>query len=177
MLSKRRAAAVQAFESDRVDALLHHATGREEIELFASSGATLVSLAARVAGEPDPTNADWTPDQDVLAKVVRRIELRELLDLPRRECARENPEPEASACCCLSEALDKAADSATRAGIVKTATKAHKARWRWLRNRPASRPAPVPRPETPRPAPAPIPPPERATQTATGYLRPPCCSG
>jgi hypothetical protein len=173
-LRRRKLTAIaKQRQADDLDAVLQHKTDREMLELFASSGATLLSLAARVAGESDRTNADWSPDPDVLAKVVRRIELRLEHQLPHAECviAEADRDPEASSCLCLRETLDESA-TLTRAGIVRAATKAHKTRWKWLQNKPAPRPPePVSRPERVPPIPRPIPKPERVTETPTKPFR------
>jgi len=151
MRLKKAHEAVEEFDRTRVDALLQHATGREELELFASSGATLLSLAARVAGEPDPTDADWSPDPGVLARVVRRISLRTEHQLPHRECILENPEPEARSCQCLAEVLDsQETGTLTRSGVVKAAKRLHRETWAWLKTKPPPRPERVSRPETPK---------------------------
>jgi hypothetical protein len=157
--------AIQAFESDRVAALLEHKTPAEETELFASSAVTLTVLVdAAISKTPLETfdsrsvGPDSDPDPDVLAKVARRIQLRLEHRLPHRECVVEDPERDAAHCRCLTELLDsKESETLTRAGVIRRATKEHKARWRWLKNKPAQRPEPVSRPEPPPPTPRPIP--------------------
>jgi hypothetical protein len=49
---KRRSAAAQAFEADRVDQVLEHKTDRERLELFASSGVTLSVLVSTGSHRP-----------------------------------------------------------------------------------------------------------------------------
>jgi hypothetical protein len=102
--------------------------------------------------------------------------MRQELKLPARECVRRRPEPEASHCVCLREAVDAAIASGqpmTRDEVMKAARKAHAGRWAWLKRRPKPRPeppAPEPRLE-PRPKFVPKPRPEIVTETPTRPVR------
>jgi hypothetical protein len=84
---------------------------------------------------------------------------------------RRKPEPEASGCVCLREAVDAAIASEqpiNRDEILKAARQAHGERWAWLKRKPASRPEPVAKPRhEPRPKPTPKPKPEAITETNT----------
>jgi len=160
---EKRESAAHAFTTGADG--LEDATDREEMELFASSGTTLTELDAGEVRRYAP---------EAVARVRARIRRRRQLNLPRRECVAEDPEPEAGCCECLREVLDDPqSETLTRAGVIRRATKAHRELWAWTKSpkvRPP-RPEPVSRPEKPRPAPRPIPRPDRATETNTRPAR------
>jgi hypothetical protein len=172
---KRRAAAVQAFEADRVDAVLEHKTYAEWWELLGASartgGLTLSALARYDPREPgkDEPMMEIEYDPVVLDRVVRRIELRQRLGLSHRDCVVDDPPAEADHCRCLSETLDSLIDSGpSSATVLKAARRTHRERWAWLKRKSAPRPESVAKPRyEPRPKPIPRPRSEAGLAKAT----------
>jgi hypothetical protein len=89
----------------------------------------------------------------LMKQLAARIKLRVALLLPKRDCIVSNPPPDAASCACLSEVLDRVAETGeevTRLEIVRAARMAHNKRWDWLKRL-------SPRPPSPRPEPPPGP--------------------
>jgi hypothetical protein len=127
-LRRRLTAIAEQLQEDDADAVLaERATACERTSLaFADirfSGVTLTALATRV--EAEERGEELPPlkrDPDAIARVVERIELRERLGLPHRDCYQRRPKKD---CACLYDALDKADETATKAGVLEAAKAEH----------------------------------------------------
>ncbi len=127
-LRRRPTAIAEQLQEDDVDAVLaERATACERTSLaFADirfSGIMLTALATRA--EAEDRGEDLPPlkrDPDALARVVERIELRERLGFPDRDCYQRRPKKD---CACLYDALDKADETATKAGVLEAAKAEH----------------------------------------------------
>jgi len=120
-------------------------TEREQSELTLNaitySGTTLRQLVDAAKGEAD-LPAPLKPDPAVVARIARRIELRQRLGLAKTDCASRSRRP-SPGCDCLSAALD-AGQPTTRAEALEAARALHRARWPH-RKPPPPKPEPVPR--------------------------------
>jgi hypothetical protein len=155
-LRRKLTAIAEQLQGDDVDAVLaERATEYERTSLaFADirfSGVMLTALAARV--EAEERGEDLPPlkrDPDAFARVLERIELRERLGLPDRDCYQRRPKKN---CACLYDALDKADETATKASVLELAREEHERRSKTYTTLPAFehlRPKPTePKPSAP----------------------------
>jgi hypothetical protein len=153
-----------------------HATDREQMELLAASGVTILGLAAALGG-PCPVKGmppSRPPDPEAVAKVRARIRRRRRLGLPDVDCLDRKCK-----CGALLDALDQTDESAPKDEVVRAARKLHKRRagpfrtlpqFRHLLPRPRVEPDPPAARERPQMPPAPIPA-AVVTQTSTKPFR------
>ena len=126
-----------------------HATDREQMELLAASGVTILGLAAALGG-PCPVKGmppSRPPDPEAVAKVRARIRRRRRLGLPDVDCLDRKCK-----CGALLDALDQTDESAPKDEVVRAARKLHKRRAGPLRTLPQFRhllPRPRVEPEPP----------------------------
>jgi hypothetical protein len=112
-----------------------HATDREQMELLAASGVTILGLAAALGG-PCPVKGmppSRPPDPEAVAKVRARIRRRRRLGLPDVDCLDRKCK-----CGALLDALDQTDESAPKDEVVRAARKLHKRRAGPFRTLPSS---------------------------------------
>lgn len=120
-------------------------TKHERLELMLSAILRAGLSIAQLAGD-DAAHllARAKPDPELLARITRRLELRQRLDLPATDCASRSRRP-APGCSCLSDTLDGGQDL-TRETALVAARKLHRQRWphRKAAPRPKLKALPVP---------------------------------
>jgi hypothetical protein len=96
------------------------------------------------AAEHDESLGPLPPEPAVLVRLARRIERRQRLGLPKKDCAARRVD---ASCSCLGETLDELPDDASKREVLAAARKLHRARH--PRIKPMPRPPLVPDPPSP----------------------------